>query len=71
MDLGIYFKPIKKIESSKNTIGSIIDAFNFQFPDWQSSDIVFLTVHESRGSSILNNDEIDHLSVRENLYNFK
>ena len=44
MDLGIYFKPIKKIESSKNTIGSIIDAFNFQFPDWQSSDIVFLTV---------------------------
>ena len=71
MDLGLYFKPIEKIEFTKNTIGSVVDSFNTRFPDWQSSDIVFFTVHESRGSSVLNNDEIDNLSIRKNLYNFK
>ena len=71
MDLGIYFKPIDKIDSSKNTIGSVVDSFNTNFPDWESSDIVFFSVHESRGSSILNNNEIDHLSIRKNLFNFK
>ena len=71
MDLGIYFKPIDKINSSKNTIGSVIDSFNSNFPDWESSDIVFFSVHDSRGSTVLNNNEIDHLSVRKNLFNFK
>ena len=71
MDLGIYFKPIHKIDSSKNTIGSVVNSFNSRFPDWQSSDVVFFTVHESRGAALLNNDEIDHLSIRKNLYNFK
>ena len=71
MGIGIYFKPIDKIDSSKNTIGSVIDSFNSNFPDWQSSDIVFFSVHESRGSSLKNNNEIDHLSVRKNLFNFK
>ena len=51
MDLSIYFKPIEKIEL-KNTIGSVVNSFTTDFPDWESSDIVFFTVHESRGSSI-------------------
>ena len=71
MDLGIYFKPIEKIEPSKNTIGSVVNSFTTHFPDWESSDIVFFTVHESRGSSILKNDVIDHSSIRKNLFNFK
>ena len=71
MGLGIYFKPIDKIDYSKNTIGSVVDSFNSNFPDWQSSDIVLFSVHESRGSSLINNNEIDHLSVRKNLFNFK
>ena len=71
MDIGIYFKPIDKIDSSKNTIGSVTDSFNSNFPDWQSSDVIFFSVHESRGSSFLSNNEIDHLSVRKKLFNFK
>ena len=71
MNLGIYFKPVEKIESSKNTIGSVVNSFTNHFPDWESSDIVFFTVHESRGFSILKNDAIDHLSIRKNLFNFK
>ena len=62
--LGIYFKPIDKIDYSKNTIGSVVDSFTTHFPDWESSDIVLFSVHESRGSSILKNDAIDHLSIR-------
>ncbi len=41
MDLGIYFKPVEKIEPSKNTIGSVVNSFTTHFPDWESSDIVF------------------------------
>ena len=71
MDLGIYFKPIEKIKFTKKTIGSVVDSFTTHFPDWESSDIVFFSVHESRGSSSINDNDIDHLSIRKNLYNFK
>ena len=71
MSLEIYFKPIHSIEFSKNSIGSIVDSHINSFPEWQSSDIVFLTINENRGNSIQNNDVIDHYPIRNKLYNFK
>ena len=67
MDLGIYFKPIEKIKFTKKTIGSVVDSFTTHFPDWESSDIVFFSVHESRGSSSINDNDIDHLSIRKSV----
>jgi formiminoglutamase len=71
MSLEIYFKPIHSIEFSKNSIGSVVDSHVNSFPEWESSDIVFLTIHENRGSSSEKNNEIDHYSIRTKLYNFK
>ena len=71
MSLEIYFKPIHPIEFSKNSIGSVVDSHVNSFPEWESSDIVFLTIHENRGSSVEKNNEIDHYSIRTKLYNFK
>ena len=71
MSLEIYFKPIHSIEFSKNSIGSFVDSHVNSFPEWESSDIVFLTIHENRGSSVDKNNEIDHYSIRNKLYNFK
>ena len=42
MSLEIYFKPIRSIEFSKNSIGSIVNSHVKSFPEWESSDIVFL-----------------------------
>ena len=71
MSLEIYFKPIHPIKFSKNSIGSIVDSHINSFPEWQSSDIVFLTINENRGNSIQNKDVIDHYPIRNKLYNFK
>ena len=71
MSLEIYFKPIHSIEFSKNSIGSVVDSHINSFPEWQSSDIVFLTINENRGNSIQNKDVIDHYPIRNKLYNFK
>ena len=71
MSLEIYFKPIHPIKFSKNSIGSIVDSHINSFPEWQSSDVVFLTINENRGNSIQNNDVIDHYPIRNKLYNFK
>ena len=71
MSLEIYFKPIHSIEFSKNSIGSVVDSHVNSFPEWESSDIVFLTIHENRGSSSEKNNEIDHYTIRNKLYNFK
>ena len=71
MSLEIYFKPIHSIEFSKNSIGSIVNSHVKSFPEWESSDIVFFTVHENRGSSSEKENEIDHYSIRNKLYNFK
>ena len=71
MDLSIYFKPIEKIEIKNKSIGSITSAFNSSFPDWESSDIVFFTVHENRGASVYDDNDLDHISIRQKLYNFK
>jgi len=70
MDLEIYFKPTQKIEVSKNTIGSVIDCYISVFPDWESSDIVFLSINENKGSSIIRNEDFDHFNIRKKLYNF-
>ena len=56
MSLEIYFKPIHSIEFSKNSIGSVVDSHVNSFPEWESSDIVFLTIHENRGSSVEKNN---------------
>ena len=71
MDLSIYFKPIEKIEIKNKSIGSVTAAFNSSFPDWESSDIVFFTVHENRGASVYDANDLDHSSIRQKLYNFK
>ena len=71
MDLSIYFKPIEKIEIKNKSIGSVTAAFNSSFPDWESSDIVFFTVHENRGASVYDVNDLDHSSIRQKLYNFK
>jgi hypothetical protein len=70
MDLEIYFKPTQKIEVSKNTIGSVIDSYNNDFPYWENSDIVFLSINENKGSSIIKNEDFDHFNIRKKLYNF-
>ena len=70
MDLEIYFKPTQKIDFSKNTIGSVIDFYNKDFPDWENSDIVFLSINENKGSSIIKNEDFDHFNIRKKLYNF-
>ena len=62
---------ILPIKFSKNSIGSIVDSHINSFPEWQSSDVVFLTINENRGNSIQNNDVIDHYPIRNKLYNFK
>ena len=71
MDLSIYFKPIEKIEIKNKSIGSVTAAFNSSFPDWESSDIVFFTVHENRGASVYDANDLDHSSIRQKLYDFK
>ena len=71
MSLEIYFKPIHEIEFSKNSIGSFMDGYVNSFPEWELSDIVFLTINENRGNSSENSKETDHYSVRNKLYNFK
>ena len=70
MDLEIYFKPTQKIDFSKNTIGSVIDFYNKDFPDWENSDIVFLSINENKGSSKIRNEDFDHFNIRKKLYNF-
>ena len=70
MSLEIYFKSIHPIEFSKNSIGSIVDSHINSFPEWESSDIVFLSVNENRGCSSHKKNEIDHYSIRNKLYNF-
>ena len=71
MSLEIYFKPIRSIEFSKNSLGSVIDSHVNSFPLWESSDIVLLTINENRGSSIKSNNKMDHYSIRNKFYNFK
>ena len=71
MDLSIYFKPIDKIEIKNKTIGSVTRTYYTDFPDWESSDIVFISVHENRGANNELNNDIDSFSVRKFLYDFK
>ena len=71
MDLSIYFKPIDKIEIKNKTIGSVTRTYYTEFPDWESSDIVFISVHENRGANEQLNNDIDCISARKFLYDFK
>ena len=54
MNLDIYFQPIESIDVKKNTIGSICEIYNKSFPDWESSDIVLISVDENLGLPELN-----------------
>ena len=70
MSLEIFYKSILPIEFSKNSLGSIIDSHVHIFPEWEWSDIVFLSVNENRGCFSNKKNEIDHYSIRTKLYNF-
>ena len=70
MNLDIYFHPIESIDVKKNTIGSICEIYNTNFPDWESSDIVLISVDENLGLPELTNQESNHVKVRQQLYNY-
>ena len=70
MNLDIYFQPIDSIDVKKNTIGSICDIYNTNFPDWESSDIVLISVDENLGLTELPSLEINHIKIRQQLYNY-
>lgn len=70
MNLDIYFQPIESIDVKKNTIGSICEIYNTNFPEWESSDIVLISVDENLGLPELTNLESNHVKVRQQLYNY-
>ena len=70
MNLDIYFQPIDSIEVKKNTIGSICEIYNTNFPDWESSDIVLISVDENLGLTELPSLESNHIKIRQQLYNY-
>lgn len=70
MNLDIYFQPIESIDVKKNTIGSICEIYNTNFPDWESSDIVLISVDENLGLPELTNLESNHVKIRQQLYNY-
>ena len=70
MNLDIYFQPIDSIDVKKNTIGSICEIYNTNFPDWESSDIVLISVDENLGLPELTNLESNHVKIRQQLYNY-
>ena len=71
MSLDFYFKPVEKIDFQKGTIGSKSDIFIKNFPDWDKSDIVILSVDDNRGDLSFNTGAIDHQMTRERFYNYK
>ena len=70
MNLDIYFQPIDSIDIKKNTIGSICEIYNTNFPDWESSDIVLISVDENLGFSELPSLESNHVKIRQQLYDY-
>ena len=70
MNLDIYFQPIESIDVKKNTIGSICEIYNTNFPDWESSDIVLISVDENLGFSELTSLESNHVKIRQQLYDY-
>ena len=70
MNLDIYFQPIESIDVKKNTIGSICEIYNTNFPDWESSDLVLISVDENLGLPELTNLESNHVKIRQQLYNY-
>ena len=70
MNLDIYFQPIDSIDVKKNTIGSICEIYNTNFPDWESSDIVLISVDENLGLTELPSLESNHIKIRQQLYDY-
>ena len=70
MNLDIYFQPIDSIDVKKNTIGSICEIYNTNFPDWESSDIVLISVDENLGFPELPSLESNHVKIRQQLYDY-
>jgi arginase family enzyme len=71
MSLDFYFKPVEKIDFKKETIGFKSDIFFKDFPDWEKSDIVIISVDENRGDSSLKPVELNHQNSREIFYQFR
>ena len=70
MNLDIYFQPIDSIDIKKDTIGSICEIYNTNFPDWESSDIVLISVDENLGLNELPSLENNHIKIRQQLYDY-
>ena len=71
MELDLYFQPLESFEIQENTIGSKSDIYFKEFPDWESSDIVLLSVNEKRGDLDFKQGDFDHYSIRHKFYRFK
>lgn len=71
MELDLYFQPLESFEIQENTIGSKSDIHFKEFPDWESSDIVLLSINEKRGDLDFQQGDFDHHSIRERFYSFK
>ena len=70
MELDLYFQPLESFEIQENTIGSKSDIYFKEFPDWESSDIVLLSVNEKRGDLDFKQGDFDHYSIRDKFYRF-
>ena len=71
MELDLYFKPIENIDFQKGDIGCLADIYIKNFPDWESADIVILSVNENRGDLDFKEGDIDHFALREKFYQFR
>ena len=71
MELDLYFNSIDEITFEKGTVGSNASIYHESFPDWESADIVLLSVNENRGDVGHEFGDLDHFEIRERLYRFK
>jgi len=44
MSIDLYFKSVEEISFEKGTVGSNASIYHENFPDWESADVVVLSV---------------------------
>jgi hypothetical protein len=71
MEIELYFSSLNEIEFNKGTVGSIASIYNAVFPDWESADVVVLSVDEKRGDSNYYQEDLDHYEIRDKFYQFR
>ena len=71
MSIDLYFKSVEEISFEKGTVGSNASIYHENFPDWESADVVVLSVNENRGNVGDEFGDLDHFKIRERFYQFK